>query len=125
MGQGGQQWLSARRRADWRSAAAQRESRSSGGVIISPWTSGGVAVDIESANNHRSAACGTSPVDGEDATYARSPPSPAGFVYYRSEHIRPSRVRWRPPVRQNAHGRLGLSHRKRRVSGSGVGGMFI
>src|SRR3546814_6061066 len=39
MGQGGQRWLSARRRADWRSAAAQRESRSSGGVIISPWTS--------------------------------------------------------------------------------------
>src|SRR3546814_10128960 len=84
MGQGGQQWLSARRRADWRSAAAQRESRSSGGVIISPWTSGGVAVDIESANKHRSAACGPSPVDGEDATYVRSPTSRAGFVSFRS-----------------------------------------
>src|SRR3546814_6650388 len=105
MGQGGQQWLSARRRADWRSAAAQRESRSSGGVIISPWTSGGAAVDIESANNHRSAACGPSPVDGEDATYARSPTSRAGFVSFRSEHIRPFRVRWRHPVRHQANGR--------------------
>src|SRR3546814_9863260 len=58
-----------------------------------PISSGGVAVDIESANNHRSAACGPSPVDGEDATYARSPTSRAGFVSFRSEHIRPFRVR--------------------------------